>query len=155
MYDPFQRKGDVMNHSSIEFVPMPEEAGQQVRRFYRVPLETGESISVLIASVSYPVSDISLGGVSILLEDNQTFEIGADLPGCKLYFKKTVLSDLTGQIRHCSPSARGSDLWQFGIQWVHMKESQKKSLEQILTQLKKSALALSQTALPEETDEER
>ncbi|MEE4363175.1 MAG: PilZ domain-containing protein [Desulfotignum sp.] len=144
-----------MNHSSIEFVPMPEDAGQQIRRFFRVPLDTGESISVLIASVSYPVSDISLGGISILLEDNQAFEIGADLPGCKLHFKKTVLSDLTGRIRHCSPSARGSDLWQFGIQWLHVKESQKKALEQILLQLKKSALALSKTALPEETDEER
>ncbi len=144
-----------MNHSSIEFVPMPEDAGQQVRRFFRVPPVTGESISVQIASVSYPVSDISLGGVSILLKDNQAFQIGADLPGCKLHFKKIVLSDLTGRITHCSPSAQDSDLWQFGIQWIHMKESQKKALEQILIQLKKSALALSKTALPEETDEER
>ncbi|HKL00021.1 MAG TPA: PilZ domain-containing protein [Desulfotignum sp.] len=144
-----------MNQSSIEFVSMPEESGQQVRRFFRVPLDPDESISVHIASAAYPVSDISLGGVSILLEDNQKFQIGANLSDCKLQFRNAVLSDLTGRVRHCSPSIRDNDLWQFGIQWVHMNDSQKKALEQILIQLKKSALARSKTTLPEETDEER
>lgn len=144
-----------MNHSSIEFVPMPEDTGQQERRFFRVPLDTDESISVHIASVSYPVSDISIGGISIILEDNQAFQIGADLPCCRLDFKDTELSDLTGRIRHCSPCDVGSGLWQFGIQWVRMTDSQKKALEQILLQLKKRALALSKRSLPEETDEEK
>ncbi len=144
-----------MNHSSIEFVPMPENAGQQGRRFFRIPVNAGESICVLIASISYPVADISLGGVSLLLEDDQAFQIGEKLVSCQLQFAHKVLTDLTGRVVHRSAPAFGSDLWQYGVQWIQMKDSQKNELEQMLTQLKKSVLASSKTPLPEETDEER
>ncbi|HKJ99288.1 MAG TPA: PilZ domain-containing protein [Desulfotignum sp.] len=143
-----------MNDSSIELAPMPEDAGQQVRRSFRVPVDPEEPVSVVIDEISYPVSDISLDGISFSVEDNQRFESGQTLSSCRLQCKNFVLTDLEAQVVHCSFPAQGSDLWQLGIQWVHMKNSEKKELEQMLTRLKKNALAKSRTSGPDHPGEE-
>lgn len=143
-----------MNHSSIELAPMPEDAGQKVRRAFRVPVDPEEPVYVVIAAISYPVSDISLDGISFSVEDNQRFETGQTLSPCRLQFKNSVLTDLEAQVVHCSFSAQDSELWQFGIRWLHMKNSRKKELEQMLTRLKENALAKSKASGPEQTGEE-
>jgi c-di-GMP-binding flagellar brake protein YcgR len=127
-----------MSHSTIEFLPVPEDLAHQVRQTFRVPVSEKESISAVISSIAYPVSDIGLGGIGILVEDNQTFEIGDPLDGCRLNFKDTRLTDLTGKIVHCAFHDNG--LWQFGIQWIDLADSQKKILEQELSRLKKQVL---------------
>ncbi|MCA1787277.1 MAG: PilZ domain-containing protein [Desulfobacteraceae bacterium] len=128
-----------MNHSTIEFTPVPEDVDQPVRHFFRVPVKERESIFVLISSISYPVSDLSQEGVGILVENNQAFQIGETLFPCQLHLKDTQLKDMTGKVVHCS--VQDSDFWQFGIQWINLESSQKKVLEQVFSRLKNRVLA--------------
>jgi c-di-GMP-binding flagellar brake protein YcgR len=132
-------QGGYMNHSTIEFTPVPEDVDQPVRHFFRVPVKEKESIFVLISSISYPVSDISQEGIGILVENNQAFHIGETLFPCQLHVKDTQLKDMTGKVFHCS--VRDSGFWQFGIQWINLENSQKKELEHVLSGLKKRVLA--------------
>lgn len=143
-----------MNHSSIELAPMPEDGGQKVRRSFRIPLDPDDAVYIVIGTISYPVSNISPGGVGFSVQDNQRFEAGEILSPCRLQFKNFELTDLKAQVVHCSFSAQGSDLWQFGIQWLDMKNSRKKELEEMLVRLKTHALAKSRTSAPEQTGEE-
>jgi hypothetical protein len=128
-----------MSHSTIEFLPVPEDPANQVRLSFRVPVSERESIFATISSISYPVSDIGLKGIGVLVEDNQRFEVGDQLDACQLNFKDTRLTDLTGKIVHCAIHDDG--LWQFGIQWIGLLDSQEKILEQQLSRLKKQVLA--------------
>ena len=128
-----------MSHSTIEILPVPEDPAHQVRQSFRVPVNEKESISATISSIFYPVSDIGLEGIGILVEDNQIFEVGDQFDDCRLNFSDTRLSGLTGKIVHCTIHDGG--LWQFGILWVDLSDSQKKMLEQELSRMKKQVLA--------------
>jgi hypothetical protein len=128
-----------MSHSTIEFLPVPEDPAHQVRHSFRVPVSEKEPVSAIISSIAYPVSDIGPGGIGILVEDNQVFAVGDPLEDCRLNFKDTRLTDLTGKIVHCAFHDQG--LWQFGIQWIDLTDSQEKILEQELSRLKKQVLA--------------
>ncbi len=128
-----------MSHSTIEFFPVPEESENPVRQAFRVPVGEKEPISAIVSSITCPVSDIGLGGIGILVEDNQAFAVGDLLDACQLNVKDTRLTELTGKVVHCAIHDTG--LWQFGIQWIDLSESQKTMLEQELARLKKQVLA--------------
>jgi hypothetical protein len=127
-----------LSHSTIEILPVPEDPAHWVRQNFRVPVSEKESISATISSISYHVSDIGLEGIGILVQDNQIFEVGDQLDACQLNFGDTRLSDLTGKIVHCA--IHDGSLWQFGIHWIDLLDSQEKILEQQLIRLKKQVL---------------
>ncbi|MCF8091867.1 MAG: PilZ domain-containing protein [Desulfotignum sp.] len=142
-----------MNHSTIELSPVPEDKDPEVRHAFRVPVHEKFAVQAVISSVFHPVSDISPEGIGILLKDNQAFHINETLASCQLHFNDIRLTDLTGKVIHCS--GRGNDLWQFGIQWVNLKNSQKKELESLFFRLKKQVLGSTHTPVPENADEEK
>ncbi len=120
---------------------------QQLRQFFRVPVNEEHVVSILISDIGYRVSEINQTGIGLLLENNQTFEVGERLDSCRLHFDNISLIDLTGKIVHCSPC---EDLWKFGIQWIGMNDSQKQQMEDLLSRLKKRVMASLQLSVSEQ-----
>lgn len=136
-----------MRQPTIEFSAVPEDTAQHSRQFFRVPVNEDHVVSILISDIGHRISEISQTGVGLLLEDNQAFEVGEHLYSCRLQYDDICLTDLTGEIVHCSPH---EDLWKFGIQWIKMSDSQKQQMEDLLSRLKKRVIASTQPSVPEE-----
>ena len=136
-----------MHQPTIEFSAVSDDTAQHSRRFYRVPFNEDTVVSFFISDIGHRVSEISQTGIGLVLENNQTYEVGERLESCRLHFDDIRLNDLTGRIVHCSPH---DDLWKFGIQWIDMSDSQKQQMESLFSRLKKRVIASIPPAMPKE-----
>lgn len=136
-----------MHQPTIEFSAVSDDTAQHSRRFYRVPVNEDYVVSFFISDIGHRVSEISQTGIGLLLENNQTYEVGERLESCRLHFDDIRLNDLTGRIVHCSPH---DDLWKFGIQWTDMSDSQKQQMESLFSKLKKRVIASIPPSMPKE-----
>jgi c-di-GMP-binding flagellar brake protein YcgR len=132
-----------MEQPTIEFSPVPDDTDPHFRHVFRVPVHEAQGVSFFISDVGYRVSEIGQTGIGLLLEHNQTFEIGECFDTCRLLFDEIVLTNLTGRVVHCSPH---EDLWKFGIQWIELTGSQKQLMDQLFSMLKKRVMASSQSS---------
>ncbi len=108
--------------------------------------------SVFISDIGFRISEISQTGIGVIVENNQTFEVGERLEACRLQFDELVLPGLTGKIVHCSFH---DDFWKFGIQWVNMTHAHKQQMEALHSRLKKQLMASSQPSVPEDAGTEK
>ncbi|OQY53469.1 MAG: hypothetical protein B6230_00105 [Desulfobacteraceae bacterium 4572_89] len=136
-----------MKNESIGFQPISEgkefgaekESAQQVRQLFRIPVSDKEFIQVIIRKQKYFVSDISQKGIGFSIESRLGFQHGEILTNCELKLAdKARLNNLTGKVIHCSSTEQGS--LQYGIQWINLGNREKKTLKDILSQMKSGAL---------------
>lgn len=135
-----------MKQSTIEFSALSDDPNPNLRRFFRVPVYGERDVSFRVSDIGYPVLEISQAGISMVLDDNQTFEVGERIDACRLAFDDIVLTGMTGKIVHCSPH---ENQWKFGIQWMGFDDSQKGRMDELVSRLKKRVLAFSHPSLPE------
>ncbi len=142
-----------MGQSTIEFSTLPDDTDPHVRHFFRVPVHEEKHGGILfISDVGYRISEISRTGIGVVVENNQTFEIGEYLEPCRVQLDELVLTGLTGKIVHCSSH---EDVWKFGIQWIDMTKDHKQQMEALHSRLKKRVMASSQPFVPKDTGREK
>jgi hypothetical protein len=141
-----------MGQPTIEFSTLPDDTDPQFRHAFRVTVHEEHRVSLFISDVGYKVSEVGQAGIGLLLEHNQTFEVGEHLDACQLLFDDIVLTGLTGRVVHCSPH---EDLWKFGIQWTELTESQKQLMDQLFSRLKKRVMASSPPSAAEDPGREK
>jgi len=129
-----------MNTQSIEFDNIEEDSSlpDVVRKSFRVPVEDSKKVWVVIHNRRYPVRDICLGGIGIILEDNTVFAIEQTLKNCELYIYNTSIKDLNGRVIHFSSNLEKE--LQCGIQWIDMKESTASQISKIVLKMKEQLL---------------
>ncbi len=129
-----------MKNESIEFQLIPEgkESSPKVRQIFRIPVSKEDSVQVLIQQKKYLVSNISQGGIGISPDSQLDLESNEIISDCELILPKVRISGLSGKVVHCSFSEFGT--LQYGVEWLGLQDSQRKSLDEILLQMKIRAL---------------
>ncbi len=129
-----------MEKESIEFQLISEgkEYSPQVRQIFRIPVSKEDSVQVLIQKKIYLVSNISQGGIGLSPDIQLDLESNEIIDDCELILPKARISGLSGKVIHRSFSEFGP--LQYGVQWLDLQDIQRKSLDEILLQMKIRAL---------------
>lgn len=129
-----------MNSSSIELDKIKEDTPipKIIRTSFRVPVEDGKNIWVLIHNTRYAIQDICAGGISITVRDQSAFLIDQALLNCELNYFDIVIKNLNGRIVHIS-AALDQD-WKYGIQWTDLKKDSSDRILSIVKELKEQVL---------------
>ena len=129
-----------MNDESIDFQKIMENTTlpEIVRKSFRVPVEDTENAWVVINEIRYPVLDICLDGIGIVLEDNSVFTIEQTLINCELNIDGESIKDLNGKVVHFF--SRRKNEWQCGIQWIAMEKRTADQISEIVSKKKEQLL---------------
>ena len=129
-----------MNDQSIEFQKImgDKTLPEIVRKSFRIPVEDTEDVWVVIDKSRYPVLDICLDGIGIVLENNSVFTIEQALLNCELNIYGESIKDLNGKVVHFF-SRRKKD-WQCGIQWIDMEKRTADQISKIFFKMKEQLL---------------
>lgn len=129
-----------MNDQSIEFQKIKQDSAlpENVRKTFRVPVEEKKNVWVVINDKRYPVQDICLDGIGIVLENDLSFIVGQGLLNCELNIFNVLIKKLNGQIVHLT-SAKGKKL-QCGIQWIDMEKGIADKIFKIVSKMKEQLL---------------
>ncbi len=111
-----------MNNQSIEFDKVNEDPSlpKIIRKSFRVPIEDDENAWAVINAKRYPIRNISLEGVGIVLDDTSVFSIEQTFTHCELNIFNASIKELNGRVVHLS-SDLGKVL-QCGIEWIDLEE---------------------------------
>ena len=133
-------EGKLMTEDSIDFQPISEENAEngQVRHLFRVSISLIDDIWVDFGGNEYSVTNLSQTGVAVIVSSCREFESGQIIADARLRIGHVHITGLCAKAIHCSVHDSGS--FQFGFQWVDMSTENKKTLEQVLRQLKVKAL---------------
>lgn len=133
-------EGKLMTEDSIDFQPISEENAQngQVRHLFRVSISLIDDIWLDFGGNEYSVTNLSQMGVAVIVSSCREFESGRIIADARLRIGHVHITGLCAKAIHCSVHDSGS--FQFGFQWVDMSTGNKKTLEQVLRQLKVKAL---------------
>jgi hypothetical protein len=129
-----------MNSQSIEFdrvkadSPLPEI----VRKSFRIPVEDQKNIWIMINAIPYPIQDICIDGLSIMVKDNLTFFVDQKVSNCELHYFDTALQNLNGRIVHIS-TALGQD-WKYGVHWEGLEKGASDRILSIVCEMKAQLL---------------
>jgi hypothetical protein len=129
-----------MNYPSIEFDRIKEDSPlpKIVRKSFRVPVEDRHNIWVLINDTRYPLQDICLDGIGIMVKDSLAFFVEQPLLSCELNCFDISIKNLNGRIVHVS-AALGQD-WIYGIQWTGLEKEASDRISTIVCKLKEQLL---------------
>ena len=133
-------EGELMNEDSIDFQAMSEENAEnaQVRHLFRVSISLIDDIWVNFGGNEFLVANLSQTGVAVIVSSCSEFDSGQIIADARLRIGDVHITGLCAKAIHCSVHDSGS--FQFGFQWVDMSTGNKKTLEQVLGQLKVKAL---------------
>lgn len=129
-----------MNSQSIEFDKINQESAipKIIRKSFRVPIEDSKNVWVVIQGRQYPVKDICLDGIGIVLEEYSLFSIDQTIKNCELTIFNVSIKNLNGRVVHLSLNL-GKEL-QCGIQWVDMEEKAADQISKIVLKMKEQLL---------------
>ncbi len=134
---------------SIEFQNTGKDPDQLdiVRKSFRVPLEKGDDIKVMIAGTLYRVADISVSGVSIACNDADPLSVSQVYTNCELQHAEGVITGLTAKIIHFTSSIDKS--WLNGLQWVDLEIAAEKEISALVKIRKEKLLEPDQDGILE------
>ncbi|WP_041279398.1 hypothetical protein [Desulfobacula toluolica] len=129
-----------MNDQSIEFGKIKDDSTlpEIVRKSFRVPVKDSQNVWVKIHNKKYPVLDICLDSIGIVLEDKSAFTIDQILKSCELNIFDLKIKDLNGRIVHFSLSP--SKHWHCGIKWMDIKQKIADQISKIVAKMKEQVL---------------
>jgi len=129
-----------MSEDSIDFQPISGENTEdgQVRHLFRVSVSLIDDVWVNFGGNEYLVTNLSLTGVAVIVSSCREFDSGRIIADARLRIGDVHITGVCAKAIHCSVHDSGS--FQFGFQWVDMSTENKKTLEQVLGQLKVKAL---------------
>nr|WP_320014218.1 PilZ domain-containing protein [uncultured Desulfobacter sp.] len=129
-----------MTEDFIDFQPISGENTEegQVRHLFRVSVSLVDDIWVNFGGNKYLVTNLSPTGVAIIVSSCREFDSGQIIADAWLRIGDVHITGVCAKAIHCSVHDSGS--FQFGFQWVDMSTENKKTLEQVLRQLKEKAL---------------
>lgn len=125
--------------STIEFEEISE--GRQlesVRKSFRVAVQN-DIIKATIEGKTYPVTDISPGGISILCEKKQGFAVDQIFSGCELFIPGDTIKSLSARVVHMTLAS--PENFQVGIQWQNLSDDDLTKIALTVSELKKALLS--------------
>lgn len=105
-----------------------------VRSSFRIPIEDSQNAWVKIDNKEFPIRDICLEGIGIILDKPDGFNVADVKKDCELKLYDTHIKDLNGRIVHFSLNS-GKD-WQCGIQWLSVNEESAQKIFNAVLKLK-------------------
>ena len=129
-----------MTEDSIDFQPISGKNAEddQIRHLFRVSVSLMDDIWVNFGGNEYLVTNLSQAGVAVIVGSCCEFDSGRIIADARLRIGDVHITGVCAKAIHCSVHDSGS--FQFGFQWVDMSTENKKTLEQVLGQLKVKAL---------------
>jgi len=129
-----------MNNQSIEFDKINEDPSlpKIIRKSFRVPIEDNENAWAVINAKRYPIQDISMEGIGIVLDDTSAFSIEQTFTHCELNIFNASIKELNGRVVHLS-SDLGKVL-QCGIEWIDLKEKMADEISTVVQNMKNRLL---------------
>ena len=108
-----------------------------VRKSFRVPVENG-SIQIVLNNQTFPVSEFSPEGVSIIFKGEKAFTTGQEFDTCELILPDDTITGLSARVIHFTNI--DGDTWQNGIQWVAPKDEDIRKIAAAVSERKKQLL---------------
>lgn len=109
-----------------------------IRRSFRVPVDPSYGIQATLNQKTYPVSDISPEGISILCRDHTAFTVAQIIENCELILPDVTIKNLTARVVHFSCPSEFN--WTNGIQWVNLADDDLEKIAAQVSKLKKELL---------------
>jgi hypothetical protein len=129
MYD---RSGDSLEFYAVE---TDDELVEFSRASFRVRVAERQGFSLRFGSLSMPLADISIGGISVLSERETALSLGDIISNCELTVEGELFSGLNGRVVHHSLDGSGRTVT--GIQWLDLNPITVKRFQTTLAELRK------------------
>ncbi len=131
-----------MNEQSIEFQHMEDPLSPKImRKSFRIPVEPSDSMEVILEKSSYKILDISIDGISFMIDDGPVFAVDQSVSNCELKLGETVIQGLTGAIVHFSQNPGEEAGGSYGLKWIEPAPDQLKAISDIFSEIKKDYLS--------------
>ncbi len=136
------------DQSSGEFIEFEEIDGELLsasvaRKTFRIPIIGKPGFSLITGGKFYPLANISVSGLGVLVDSESSFFLGQVLNDCKLILLKNSIKGLQGKIVYCSADVSGKRLC--GVKWLHPDPRNSKKIEAVLLALKKKMFGNNQS----------
>jgi hypothetical protein len=125
------------SEESLEFhaVESDEQLVEFSRSSFRIRVADRNGFFLRLGSLCIPLADISIGGVSLMLDKETAMELGDIISNCELSAEDTRFSGLSGRVVHHSLDAHGRTVT--GIQWLDLNPVTVRRLQVTLTDLRR------------------
>jgi hypothetical protein len=121
---------------SLEFhaVESDEQLVEFSRSSFRVRVADHDNFFLQFGSLSIPLADISIGGVSLILDEATAMALGDIICNCELTAEGSRFSGLSGRVVHHSLDGQGRTVT--GVQWLDLNPITVKRFQATLTELR-------------------
>lgn len=129
-----------LKDGTLEFQELPDEGipcspEPSARTSYRVQFAGRKNVFLDFQSRSYPLLDLSEGGVCIALEPNKSMALDGFLSHCNLVLEDDVFTGLEGRVVHYSLGSNGE--WTCGIEWLNLKPTDAERMTPFIETMRK------------------
>lgn len=121
---------------SLEFhaVESDEQLVEFSRSSFRVRVADRKNFFLQFGSLCIPLADISIGGVSLILDQESAMALGDIICNCELTAEDARFGGLSGRVVHHSLDGQGRTVT--GIQWLDLNPIMVKRFQTTLAELR-------------------